>query len=136
MSTAYCLSERVGASTLFDGRLENFGVREHVKPDETSKNRRCLTDGRNYLWVYIDDAGLVSSISRYGGNAPGKILNSIAQAFDTDIFSEYQPQFWGFDTQEEWDAAMDQMAKESEEEFRTAQRHSAWNNRGMPSRHC
>jgi hypothetical protein len=117
MSTDYCLSERVAANTLSDGRLENFGVREHVKPEETTKNRRCLTDGRNYLWVYIDDAGLVSSISRYGGNAPGKILNAIAEAFDTDILSEYQPQYWGFDTQEEWDAAMKQMGKESEEEF-------------------
>jgi hypothetical protein len=117
MSTYYRLSERVAASTLFDGRLENFGVREHVEPDTTTKNHRCLTDGRNYLWVCIDDAGLVDSIDRYGGNAPGKILNAIAEAFNTDIFSEYEPQYWGFDTQEEWDAAIKQMAKESEEKF-------------------
>jgi hypothetical protein len=31
--------------------------------------------------------------------------------------SEYEPQFWGFDTQKEWDAAMEQMGKESEEKF-------------------
>jgi hypothetical protein len=24
--------------------------------------------------------------------------------FDTDIVSEYEPQYWGFETQEEWDA--------------------------------
>jgi hypothetical protein len=117
MSTDYAPFEKVTASALFDGSLEKFGVREHVKPDETSKNSRCLTDGRNFLWVYIDDAGLVTCLSRYGANAPGKILNAIAQAFDTDIFSEYEPQFWGFDTQEEWDAAMEQMGKESEEKF-------------------
>ena len=117
MSTDYSLFKKVTANALFDGRLEKFGVREHVKPDETTKDRRCLTDGRNYLWVYIDDAGFVSCLSRYGGNAPAKILNAIAEAFDTDIFSEYQPQFWGFDTQEERDAAMEQMAKESEEKF-------------------
>jgi len=117
MSTDYCLSERVAASTLFDGRLENFGIHEHVNPDETNKNRRCLTDGRNYLWVYIDDAGLVSSISRYGGNVPAKILNAITEAFDTDIFTEYTPQFWGFDTEEEWEAACKQRAKKWEEEF-------------------
>jgi hypothetical protein len=117
MSTDYRLFEQVKANTLFDGRLENFGVREHVEPGETSQNSRCLTDGRNYLWVYIDDAGLVGCLSRYGGNAPGKILNAIAQALDTDIFSEDEPQFWGFDTQEEWDAAWEQIDNESEEEF-------------------
>jgi hypothetical protein len=31
--------------------------------------------------------------------------------------SEYEPQFWGFDTQEEWDAYLDKTAKEHEEQF-------------------
>jgi hypothetical protein len=117
MSTDYRLFEEVTECTLFDGRLEKFGVREHVKSNETTETRRCLTDGRNYLWVYIDDAGLVTCLSRYAGNAPGKILNAIADVFDTDIFSEYQPQFWGFETQEEWDAAMEEITKKHEEEF-------------------
>jgi hypothetical protein len=117
MSTDYALLKKVTASALFDGTLEKFGVHEHVKPDETSKNSRCLTDGRNFLWVYIDDAGLVTCLSRYGANAPGKILNAIAQALDTDIVSEYEPQYWGFDTQEERDAAMKQMDKDYEEKF-------------------
>ena len=33
------------------------------------------------------------------------ILGAIAEAFSTDIFSEYEPQYWGYDTQEEWEAA-------------------------------
>ncbi|HYB05180.1 MAG TPA: hypothetical protein VED02_00345 [Methyloceanibacter sp.] len=115
MSTDYRLFEEVTVDALFDGRLEKFGVREHVKPDETSKTQRCLTDGCNFLWVYIDDAGLVSCLSRYAPNGdPSQILNAIARAFDTDIFTEYEPQFWGFDAQEEWEAAMDQMTKEME----------------------
>jgi hypothetical protein len=117
MSTSYCPLRKVHARDLFDGRLEAFGIREHVEPDETTERRRCLTDGRNYLWVYIDDNGFVSRLVRYAGNAPGKILNSVAEAFETDIVSEHEPQFWGFDTQEEWDACMERMSRESEERF-------------------
>src|SRR6516162_142624 len=117
MSTDYRLLRKVRSCDLFDGRLEEFGVGEHVKPDETTKKSRCLTDGRNYVWVDIDDDGFVDCISRYGWNAPGKILNAVADIFDTDIVSEYEPQFWGFDTQEEWDACMEKMSKEAEEKF-------------------
>jgi len=55
MSTDYRLLRKVPACDLFDGRLEELGVREHVKPGATTE--RLLTDGRNYLWVYIDDDG-------------------------------------------------------------------------------
>ena len=115
MSTDYCPLKKVPACDLFDGRLEAFGVREHVDPDGTAKPRRFLTDGRNYLWVHIDDNGFVDRLTRRGANAPGKILNAVAEAFETDIVSEYEPQFWGFDTQEEWDAHSERMSRESEE---------------------
>ena len=118
MSTDYRLLKRVPACDLFDGRLEEFNVREHVKSDETTETKRCLTDGRNYLWVYADDDGLVSSLRRYAPNGvPIKILKVIADAFDVDVVSEYEPQYWGFDTQEEWDAALEEMPKEAEEKF-------------------
>jgi hypothetical protein len=118
MSTDYRLLKKVRACDLFDGCLEEFGVREHVKPDETTKKKRCLTDGRNYLWVHIDDGGLVASLSRYAPNGdPVKILNAIALEFDADVVSEYEPQYWGFDTQEEWDAAQEGMSREHEENF-------------------
>lgn len=118
MSTYYAPFNKIHARDLFDGRLEKFGVREQSTAD-TTETRKCLTDGRNYLWVYIDDAGIVSNIKRSGANAPSKILNAIAEAFDTDIFSEYEHQYWGFDTQEEWDAWQDKMAKEDDEKFQT-----------------
>ena len=57
-------------------------------------------------------------MTRYLPNgAPGKILAAVSEAFDTDIFSEYEPQFWGFETQEEWDAWQQAAAKESEDRF-------------------
>jgi hypothetical protein len=118
MSTNYAPSKKVRAGDLFDGRLEKYGVREQVT-DAATETSRCLTDGRNCLWVSINDVGLVSQFSRYGANAAGKILNAVADTFDTEIASEHEPHYWGFDTQEEWDAAWDQMVKEDEERFYT-----------------
>jgi hypothetical protein len=89
---------------LFDGRLENVGVREHQNEDAHA-NRKCLTDGRNFLWVCCDEEGMVSRFTRFLPNgAPEHILLAICDEFDVDIVSEYEPQYWGFKTQEEWDA--------------------------------
>ena len=88
MSTDYRLLKEIRARDMFDGRLGRYDVHEHIKPDETAETQRCLSDGRNYVWVYIGEDGFVSILSRYGCNAPGKILNSIADAFDADIVSE------------------------------------------------
>ena len=118
MSTDYRLLRKVPACDLFDGRLEEFGIREHVKPEATTEKSRLLMDGRNYMWAYVDDDGFVGCLTRYAPNgAPGKILNALANVFDTDIVSEYEPQFWGFDTQEEWDACMEKMSQKAEEEI-------------------
>ena len=117
MSTDYGLLKVVAASDLFDGRLEKHGIREDFS-NETTERSRLLTDGRNYLWVYIDDAGSVSCLRRYASSgAPGKILGAIADAFETDIASEYEPQFWGFDTQEEWDSWQEEAARKNDEKF-------------------
>jgi hypothetical protein len=116
MSTGYRPLKDVAARDLFDGRLVEFGVREHVLKHKSDKER-VLTDGRNYLAVSIDDNGLVGCITRRGLHAPDKILDAVAQAFDTDIVSEYEPQFWGFSTQKEWDAWHEAEAKKSDEKF-------------------
>src|SRR6516164_9573068 len=90
MSTDYVPFNKIRACDLFDGRLEKFGVREQLT-DDTTETSKCLTDGRNWLWVYISDAGFVGWFTRYFPNgAPGKILNAIAQTFETDIFSEHE----------------------------------------------
>jgi hypothetical protein len=106
MSTDFRLLQRVRACDLFDGRLEEFNVREHFNPTQTTKQKRCLTDGRNYLWVFMDDDDFVSSLTRWAPNGdPSGILDAIAVTLDTGIVSEYEPQYWGFDTMEEWDSA-------------------------------
>ena len=115
MSTDFRMIPAIKARDLFDGRLEPHGVREHINPE--SGKSRLLTDGNNYLWASINDAGVVVIITRYGGNAPNKILNAIGEEFDTSIVSEHEPQFWGFATHQEWDDAVAAMAKEDADRF-------------------
>jgi hypothetical protein len=136
MSTDYRTQKTIRMTDLVDGQLEEFGVRESIPNftlplnlnlkdsccdsctvDLTEGSSRCLTDGHNYVWVDGNESGFVDMITRYGLNNPTKILQAIAEAFDTDIFSEHEPQFWGFHTQEEWDAAWGAPTKEQQDEF-------------------
>jgi len=117
MSTHYATLTKVLASELFDGCLNKFGVREEIT-DETTESDRLLTDGRNYVCVYVNDDGFIDAFVRYARNgAPTKVLNAVAAAFDTDIVSEYEPQYWGFDTEEEWEAWNMDIARKDEDEF-------------------
>jgi len=45
MSTQYRPLKKIAACDLFDGRLEEFNVREDVRRD-TTEHARCLTDGK------------------------------------------------------------------------------------------
>jgi hypothetical protein len=118
MSISFRLLQTVRGCDLFDGRLEEFGVREDVNPRQTTEKKRCLTDGQSYLWVFMDDQGFVSSLTRWSPNGdPTAILDAIAVTLDTGIASEHQPQYWGFQTQEEWDAAFNRLARDGARQF-------------------
>jgi hypothetical protein len=84
MSTDYYPLAPIRMADLFDGRLEDVGVREQHSEDTTS-DLKCLTDGRNFLLVYGDEKGLVSSFTRRGMNAPQRILQAISDEFDVRI---------------------------------------------------
>jgi hypothetical protein len=103
VSTDYCPLKRILACDLFSGCLEKYGVREYVNPEVTTKNKRCLTDGENHVWVFISDDLFVSFFKRCTGNRAGKILRAVAFVFDTDVVSEDEGQFWSYETKEEWE---------------------------------
>jgi hypothetical protein len=74
---------------------------------KTTRGRRLLTDGRNSLWIRGDT--IIEVATRYGlANSPGKILDAIEESFDTIIYCEHEPQYWGFETVEEWARALDE----------------------------
>ena len=107
MSISFRPLASISMRDLFDGRLDNFGIREHAH-EETSREERCLTDGQNFLWVYSSEEGFVSLFSAYAlitGNVVIRILQTIREEFDVEIVNESEPQFWGFETTAEWEAA-------------------------------
>ena len=92
MTTVYCLQKKVNFDDLFDGRLERFGICEHIFEDTTT-DHRCLTDGSNFLWV--DRTQFVTTLKGCcPACAPGKILTAISEVFDTKVFSEDEFEFW------------------------------------------
>ena len=105
MSTDYRPLKAIRMSDLFDGRLARFDVTEADPPDTAAEQKRCLFDGLNYLWVFDDHEGNVGTFTRHGFNNPLGILSAIRHAFDTDVVCEDEPQFWGFESQEECDIA-------------------------------
>jgi hypothetical protein len=109
MSTYYSLIKKIPGSDVFDGRLEGFGIREHIVPGKTTNTYRCLTDGHDYVWVQMDENGFFWHVR----NATG-ILYAVAGVFETDIVSEHQAQFWGFDTEEEWERWQKERQKNSD----------------------
>jgi hypothetical protein len=116
MSTDFRPLTPIRMEDLFDGRLDDVGVYEHHSKDATS-NRKCLTDGRNFLWVHCDEEGLVTTFTRYGWTAPRRILQAIGDEFDVDIVFDQEPEFWGYETTEEWDADWQAMAEKDEQNF-------------------
>jgi hypothetical protein len=106
MSTVYVTKKEIPFVDLFDGRLKRYGVGE-FRRTEGSIEFHYLTDGTNRVSVSATGNGMLGHITRYGNNNASQILDAIKNVFDTAIFSEDQPQYWGFDTQEEMDAAME-----------------------------
>ena len=104
----YCLD--LGCD-VFDGRLEEFGIREHIVPGQTTDTYRCLTDGRDYIWVTMDGNGFFWHVR----DASGILYASV---FETEVVSEHQGQFWGFDTEGEWERWQEEEARKSHEKFK------------------
>ena len=91
MSTTYIPLKPISFAQLFDGRLEPFGIREHVHPKDTTKNERCLTDEESFLWVYRSRDGAVGGFTRWRHNGmPIGILEAISRVFRTRIISEHE----------------------------------------------
>ena len=68
MSLELNLTKKLHAHDLFGGQLEKFGIREHGYTG--SETERCLSDGRNCLWVYMNEDGSISYLKIWGLNNP------------------------------------------------------------------
>jgi hypothetical protein len=101
MKHEYKTNKDILASDLFDGRLKKSGIHEDGQARE---NYRCLTDGENCLGVQINDAGHITGFTReWSGKwgSPEKILSAVSDAFETKIFSWEEPEYHGFESEEQ-----------------------------------
>ena len=118
MSINYTSLTPVIFEEIFDGRLDAKGVREHKNPASTSSSCRCLTDGQNLVWLYADSDGGLADAKCYAFNNPSHILRTLQAVFDTTFVSEYQPQYWGFESQDDWDKALEDLVQQRKIEIR------------------
>jgi hypothetical protein len=134
MFTHWNTEKRIQMAELFDGRLARFGVVECLITDEESPDIRALTHEKSMLIPSPGPGGRLKLSGISLTNFPIELLNAIAQAFDTEIYCEHQHQFWGFATQEEWHAWLDNLASVQRDDCYMEVRESLMAKRTCPIR--
>lgn len=83
------------------------GLQEHtptggIDPDPEGLTTKCLTDGKNYLWCYMEDTqtGTIS-FCRYGGNNVFNMLEQIEDSFGVEVIDEHDERFFANDEEDE-----------------------------------
>ena len=104
MSTDFKTQKKITISDLFGDRLKKYGINGELGMSVPGLQCGHLTDGRNYLSVMSSGSGRPLLSRTAGCGDANYILGCIAEEFKTEIYSEHQPQYWGFDTEAEWDA--------------------------------
>jgi hypothetical protein len=109
MSVYMKLGTKVSGRDMFGKQLKKYGIRE-ARTRDNDERKRVLTDGRHRLVVCMSEEGVVEALIVYGTYQPVEILDAICETFGTEIYTEHDPQYYGCDTQEEWEAAMPDIA--------------------------
>lgn len=100
MSTQYKTNKKILMKDLLDGRLQEFGINHTYQTDRILGECRLLIHGEDQVRAYGDTH--VEYLERCGHNHDYHILCAISTIFQTEICSEYSPQFWGYDTERDW----------------------------------
>jgi hypothetical protein len=92
-----------------------------VQVDKPPKNfnSNCfrLTDGLNFVWVHFNaDEGRVTQFT-CPDDDPDDILTEIAETLDAKIVSKCKSQYWGFETEEEWETFQKAREKKRQDEL-------------------
>jgi hypothetical protein len=117
MSTDYRPLNDISYDYLFDGRLEKYDVREELRSDTTTECRYLF--GRDgVLIAFRENDGNRSSFSRPSfGPMPWSVFDAIAAEFQSELVSEHDHRYWGFNTADEWDNFNDKLAKDGTDKF-------------------
>jgi hypothetical protein len=114
MSTYYAPIPDISFDQLFDGRLEKYGVKEEIVANPT-EGTRYLVGCDGFLQVHRQENGTCTFTRR--GCVPWSIFDALTEEFRIELVSEHDHRYWGFATEEEWDAWHKQRAKEAGDEF-------------------
>ena len=108
MSRDWCPKKAIKMKDVFSGVLEPFGVTvgkevETIVYTDTFLGMPTgvhttgwLSDGKNSIRLHGSEEGFVTTVSKFGLNSAEKVLTAIHEAFDTDFWTEEDPQFWGY----------------------------------------
>lgn len=123
MSTDYCLVPMIPAKAFTPEALAPYGIsvspvsaelrNEFRNPDTTY----CVSDGNNRLFVYRHPCGDYDITLGCSRGVLTKITGALCDAFDVKVYSEYDPQYWGCDTQQDFEDALKKLDDEADEEF-------------------
>ena len=94
--------------------MEKYGIKEEIVANPT-EGTRYLVGCDGFLQANRQENGTCTFTRR--GVTPWSIFEAIAQEFKVEFVSEHDHRYWGFATEEEWDAWHEQGAKEAEDEF-------------------
>jgi hypothetical protein len=114
MSTYYRPIPDISFDQLFDGRLEKYGIKEEIVANPT-KGMRYLVGCDGFLQVHREENGTCAFTRR--GCVPWSIFDALTEEFRIELVSEHDHRYWGFATEEEWNACHEQLAKEDEDKF-------------------
>jgi hypothetical protein len=114
MSTDYRPLPDILFAQLFDGRPEKYGVREKISAHSTEVGR-YLEGYDGVLLAYRAPDGTCGFEQR--GRVPWSIFDALIEEFQIESVSEHDHRFWGFSTEEEWDAFHKESARDGEDQF-------------------
>jgi len=87
MSTCFRFTDDISEAD-FREAMNAVGISEEVT-DETKKNKFCITNGENYVWVYVGNYKV--EFEAFGGQAVsgGAMLDLIADELNTSCLCEH-----------------------------------------------
>jgi hypothetical protein len=116
MTTNYRSLPNIQFADLPYGRLEKYGIK--VETDPVFDDVRHLVGSDGSIEVRRDkDGSCAYRFNSSGGRAPFAALSALAEEFGVEFVSEHDHRYWGFDTEEEWFAALDEMAQADDDKF-------------------
>lgn len=93
MSTAYKFNEPITRDK-FEEVLREIGVSEQIT-DDTTIDRFCVGNDKDYMWCYPTEDGMVMKFCRYGSSYDAEdFLQYVADRMDLTLYSEHDDEYW------------------------------------------